>query len=268
MTYLELHFTITPYSEAAADVLAALLADAGCETFVPEDGGLAAYAQANVFDRKAVDTMIQDFPLEGTAIAYTVQPAPNQNWNALWESSHEFLPIQLPNGDTVEIRPVQAFGTGEHPTTRMMLETIMELSDSHVKDKTIIDAGCGTGILGITCMKLGAAHVYAYDIDEWSVRNSEDNYARNGLTGDIRHGDASALASMPAAHLLLANINRNILLADLPAFVSSLLPQGIVALSGFLADDVQILRERAESLGLSYISHRQLGEWHLLLYRK
>ena len=256
--------------EAAADVLAALLANAGCETFVPEDNGLTAYAQAALFDRKAVDEMIADFPLEGINISYTVQPAPNQNWNQLWESSHEFLPIQLPNGECVEIRPTQAFGTGEHPTTRMMLEFIMD--QQPLTGKSIIDAGCGTGILGITCIKLGASQVYAYDIDEWSVRNSYDNYARNSIASDetvhIVEGDASVLASMPKADLLLANINRNILLNDLPAFANSLQPQGKVALSGFLADDVQLLRDRAESLGLKFLQHRSLGEWHLLVYEK
>ena len=253
-------------SEAASDVLAALLADIGCETFVPDEQGVTAYIQTSVFDNKAIDAIIADFPLEGISITYTSQAAENQNWNELWESSHEFLPIQLPGGGSIEIRPRQAFGTGEHPTTRMMLEYIME--QQPLSGKTVIDAGCGTGILGITCTKLGAAQVYAYDIDEWSVSNSHDNYQRNGLEGNILHGDASVLKQLPQADLILANINRNILLNDLPAFNDALLPNGLIAISGFLADDVELLRQKAETLGLHFICHRALGEWHLLAFEK
>ena len=223
MKYLELTFHITPYNEAAADVLTALLADVGCDTFEPSDTGLTAYILQDAYDEPAIHDAVSNtlalFPVtvpEGLRITFTAAPAPDENWNATWEAEHHFEPITLPDGQLLQIIPRQAFGSGEHATTRLMLGLLSDLAP--LADTTVIDAGCGTGILGIAALKLGAAHVFAYDIDEWSVRNAQDNYALNGCEAEIALGDASCLASAPQADILLANINRNILLADLPAF--------------------------------------------------
>ena len=273
MRYFEISITITPYNEAAADVLAALLADAGCDTFMPADDGLSAYILQDSYDetgiREAIDSATATF--KDLAITHTCTEAPDENWNATWEAEHHFEPIPLPDGQQVQIIPRQAFGSGEHATTRMILAFLGSAHLASVlQGATVIDAGCGTGILGIAAMKLGAARVFAYDIDEWSVRNAKENYALNDLpaTEDIALGDASVLAQAPQADILLANINRNILLADMPAFTAKLQQGGYLLLSGFYEADIEPLVARAANLGLTLQNSLSDGDWRaLLLYR-
>ena len=310
MKYLELTFHISPYDEAAADVLAALLADAGCDTFLPSDTGLTAYIQQDAYSEAAINTAIANtlaaFSLpsapspsatpespspattpeasaSGLSITFAATAAPDENWNATWEAEHHFEPITLPDGQTIQIIPRQAFGSGEHATTRLMLALLGELSPS-LRERgtggesiTVIDAGCGTGILGIAALKLGAARVFAYDIDEWSVRNAEENYALNGLSPSfsplferegsgvsLALGDARCLDAAPMADILLANINRNILLADLSTFVAHLKPAGHLLLSGFYETDIPHLMEKAAQLGLHHIATLADGDWRAL----
>ena len=298
MQYLELTFHINPYNEAAADVLAALLADAGCDTFEPSDTGLTAYILQDAYDeaaiRAAIASTLATFPVtvpedspippvtvpedssippitvpegspEGLAITFTAAPAPDENWNATWETEHHFEPIALPEGQLLHIIPRQAFGSGEHATTRLMLGLLSDLAP--LAGATVIDAGCGTGILGIAALKLGAAHVFAYDIDEWSVRNAQDNYALNGCEAEIVLGDASCLAAAPQADILLANINRNILLADLPAFAAHLKPGGHLLLSGFMEPDIAPLLAAATPLGLTLCDTLADGDWRALHFK-
>ncbi len=273
MRYFELSFEMSPYNEAAADVLAALLADGGCDTFEPTASGLKAYALQDTYDEAAIQgaiaTTTATFADESLSITYTCTEAPDENWNATWEAEHHFEPISLPDGQQLQIIPRQAFGSGEHATTRMILGLLAELPLAHT---TVIDAGCGTGILGIAALKLGAARVFAYDIDEWSVRNAEENYALNGFEADesvrIVEGDASCLAQAPQADILLANINRNILLADMAAFVAHVKKDGCVLLSGFYEQDIQPLLECTQPLGLTLQATRCDGDWRALLLRK
>lgn len=279
MKYSEAIFTINPNSEAAGDVLAALLAEIGFDTFVPTDTGLTAYVQTASLDAEAVNSAVADFPLAGTEIRYEIHDAPDENWNATWESEHHFEPIELPNGKNFKIVPRQAFGSGEHATTKMMIRMLATLD---VQGRSAIDAGCGTGVLSLAAIELGAAHVFAYDIDEWSVRNAEDNFMLNGYspqtdsdTGNVTadegaypvkivHGDVSCLENCEAADILLANINRNILLADLPTFVRHLNQGGHLLLSGFYPSDAQQLTEAAKALGLTLAGTEQEGEWAAL----
>ena len=274
MQYLELTFHINPYNEAAADVLAALLADAGCDTFEPSDTGLTAYILQNAYDEAAIRAAIAstlatfspaavpEASASGLSITFTAAPAPDENWNATWEAEHHFEPIALPDGQLLHIIPRQAFGSGEHATTRLMLGLLSDLAP--LADTTVIDAGCGTGILGIAALKLGAAHVFAYDIDEWSVRNAQDNYALNGCEAEIVLGDASCLTAAPQADILLANINRNILLADLPAFAAHLKSGGHLLLSGFMEPDIAPLLAAATPLGLTLCDTLADGDWRAL----
>lgn len=277
MKYFELQFTISPNDEAAGDVLAALLADAGCDTFVPTDEGLKAYVLQSAYDeaviQEATDSLASLLP--GHTATFTCSEAPDENWNATWEEEHHFEPITLPNGQQFQILPRQAFGSGEHATTRMMLSM---LAEQPLAGKTVIDAGCGTGVLSIAALKLGAQRVFAYDIDEWSVENAQANFALNDVEGEIVEGDASILTQAPQADLLLANINRNILLADLPAFVAKLrhhaalqhpqsaqqFSQSHLLLSGFLEEDILPLVHKAISLGLTHVSTRADGDWRAL----
>lgn len=278
MRYFELSFEMSPYNEAAADVLAALLADGGCDTFEPTASGLKAYALQDTYDEAAIQgaiaTTTATFADEALIITYTCTEAPDENWNATWEAEHHFEPISLPDGQQLQIIPRQAFGSGEHATTRMILGLLAELPLAHT---TVIDAGCGTGILGIAALKLGAARVFAYDIDEWSVRNAEENFELNGISVDklapqpsafIALGDASCLAQAPQADILLANINRNILLADMAAFVAHIKKDGYILLSGFYEQDIQPLLECTQPLGLTLQATRCDGDWRALLLRK
>ena len=294
MKYLELQFKISPDNEAAGDVLAALLADAGCETFVPSDEGLTAYIQQANYDEAAIDEAVQTLAtlLPDCSATYSSAEAPDENWNATWEAEHHFEPIDLPGEQQIQIIPRQAFGSGEHATTRLMLRLLAQ-PDSPEKQVspteqdvscplaglTVIDAGCGTGVLGIAALKMGADNVFAYDIDEWSVRNAEENFALNGFEANtptpagatrirILEGDARILSQAPSADLLLANINRNILLADLPTFAARLKSHARLLLSGFLEADIQPLVERATSLGLTLTATLANGEWRALAFRK
>ncbi|MBP3822636.1 MAG: 50S ribosomal protein L11 methyltransferase [Bacteroidaceae bacterium] len=263
MKYFELQFTISPNDEAAGDVLAALLADAGCDTFIPTDEGLKAYVLQSAYDeaviQEATDSLASLLP--GHTATFTCSEAPDENWNATWEEEHHFEPITLPNGQQFQILPRQAFGSGEHATTRMMLSM---LAEQPLAGKTVIDAGCGTGVLSIAALKLGAQRVFAYDIDEWSVENAQANFALNDVEGEIVEGDASILTQAPQADLLLANINRNILLADLPAFVAKLRPRSRLLLSGFLEDDIPFLVQKAADLGLTHTGTYSDGDWRAL----
>ena len=272
MNFLQFHFKINPPTEAAADVLAALLADAGFESFETTEDGLTAYVQTALLDNDVLLEAVTEFPLPNTVVSYTSCQAPDENWNAQWEDEVGFEPITVGrkfvvlddrHTTPIRIRPQQAFGSGTHATTRMMLEW---LTLSNLEGQSVIDAGCGTGILGIASKLSGANRVMGYDIDEWSVRNAQENAALNGVTLDVRLGDASVLQDLPKVDVILANINRNILLADMHAFATHLLPESRLVLSGFMADDVPLLTEAAQREGLTLADHRQSGEWQLLAF--
>lgn len=274
MNYLQYHFTISPVTEAATDVLAALLAEAGFESFEPTETGLMAYVQSALLDEDILATTLNTFPLPQTEVTYTYQTAPNEDWNAQWETQVGFEPIAVGRRFVVfddryttpiRIHPCQAFGCGAHATTRMILNWIAE---TPLEGMTVIDAGCGTGILGIAAKMGGARRVLAYDIDPWSVRNAEENSNLNGAPIEVRLGDATLLTDMPQAHLLLANINRNILLADMHSFAKQLLPEGRLVLSGFLETDVPLLTEAALKEDLHCTAHHHDNEWQMLVLTK
>ncbi len=293
MKYRKLSFDITPYNEATADVLAALLADGGADTFEPTEGGLTAYVAADIFDedavRSAVDATLATFGVAdedapSMAITYTVADVADENWNATWEAEHHFEPISLPNGKSFQIIPRQAFGSGEHATTRMMISMLASLD---LRNNRVIDAGCGTGVLSLAAIQLGANHVFAYDIDEWSVRNAEDNFELNGYRvspypgfspestyvsdtypAEITQGDVRCIARLPEVEVVMANINRNILLADMPVFASKLKDGGHLLLSGFYEADVALLVAKAKEQGLRLVDRRSDGDWQALHFQR
>jgi len=268
-------------------VLAASLADAGCDSFVAEPAGLKAYVPTALYDDSRVRAVVEGLPFADTDVSYTATAVADQDWNATWEAEG-FEPIVIgdrivihdedatdypPARIDIAIHPRQAFGTGTHATTRLMLR---QLLDANLDGATVIDAGCGTGILGILCAMRGASAVMAYDIDEWSVSNAQHNYDINHRRHpdsfwpvvDIEHGDASCLATAPQADIILANINRNILLADMPAFARRLKPGGKLMVSGFLAEDITMLTEAAAAQGLRLMRQASDGEWQLLLFKQ
>lgn len=298
MKYLEVKFHITSSEVSiASDILSVFLADEGFEAFEPTPEGLLAWVQQSMYSKEGVERALSGFPLPGTSITYTVSEAPDENWNRQWEQEgfrpivifddneekplivvHDTAHDDVPKaGFDIRINPCQAFGTGSHETTRMILRQLlaMPMSGRHV-----IDAGTGTGILAILCRMLGAAHVFAYDIDEWSVRNAQANLLLNDIheAVEVHLGDSSILpfvqeqdarqAPSFAPTLLIANINRNILLADMPRFSSSLQPGGELLLSGFYTQDVPVLLAEAEKHSLHPVLQSQDSNWALLLLKK
>lgn len=281
MRYYEVNFTIEPYLEAYADVFSTSLAEIGFETFVPTENGLQAYIQQPIFEEDKLKKTIGDFPIPEVRIKYDVAEAEYEDWNAVWEEDG-FHPIIIDDNIVIHdvkhadvpklpydiiISPKLAFGTGTHQTTRMIMR---ELSKLEITGQKVIDAGTGTGILSIMCIKRGASEVFAYDIDEWSVENTKDNLLLNGIHNTVRVelGDATVLDKTNNADLIVANINRNILLNDLELFCSKLNKKGLLLISGFYIEDSFLLIEAAKTEGLILNKRESENNWCMLLLEK
>ena len=280
MKYLEVTFTTHPCNETVNDVVSALAGEIGFESFVECEAGVQAYIQQTLFDEEALKEMIASFPLPDTTVKYTIKEAEDKNWNEEWERNG-FEPVRIadrilihspehhnlsPAEYDIVIDPHQAFGTGTHHTTGMILERLLGMDLGH---KTVLDAGCGTGVLGIFCTLKGAKSVWAYDIDRWSVDNTKENMLLNGVKNmEVVEGNASILQGKDAFDLILANINRNILLADLPSFVSVMHAGSQMILSGFYVEDMPLLVQKAKSLGLNYLNHTEKENWATLLFER
>ena len=292
MKYYELIFTISPCSQDAQDVLSALAGEAGCETFEETATGLKAYIQQALFDEEALKLVLEGFPFENVTLSYSIQEAEDKDWNEQWEQEG-FEPIEvrrkmedgrgaslvihdgrhLPaNSDLqssaimIEIDAHLAFGTGTHETTRMICGMLLDMP---LQGLRVLDCGCGTGILGICALKLGAERAVGYDIDEWSADNTRHNAVINQVDQRLQAlcGDASVLSGFDAEFdIVLANINRNILLNDIEQFRSVMRPRASLILSGFYKNDCALLESKAQTLGLSLQATRTDGEWACLLF--
>lgn len=282
MKYFEVEFTINPMSADASDLLAALAGDAGFETFEEAENGLKGYVQQSLFDQDALRSCIADFPIEGISIIYNVREAEDRDWNEQWEQEG-FEPIIIPplaihdgrhlpeveSEISIEIDAKLAFGTGTHETTRMickeLISTVPELEEVRV-----LDCGTGTGILSIAALKLGASEAIGYDIDEWSADNARHNAVINRVDERFTSllGDASVIDTIEGEFdLVLANINRNILLADMPRFVSKMHSGSKLILSGFYTADSLLLIQKAADLGLTFVSQNQDQDWACLVFK-
>lgn len=273
MNYKEVRFTITPCSEPVQDILCAYAAEAGCESFVPDDEGVTAYAQDTLLDEEMLRNLLADFPMPEVQIAFTVNEAENKDWNQEWEE-HYFKPIVLGTDCVVHgsghadypharfditINPRLAFGSGQHQTTRMMMRRILQqqLDGLHV-----LDMGCGTCILGILALMCGASQLTAIDIDEWSVNNARENLEMNqlGEKAEVLLGDASLLTNRNF-DVILANINRNILLQDMARYADCMHSGSILYLSGFYTEDVEALKACGLPLGLVFQDQLEDENW-------
>ncbi|MDE7456466.1 MAG: 50S ribosomal protein L11 methyltransferase [Prevotella sp.] len=294
MKYYEVELTITPCTQDAQDLLSALTADAGFETFEETATGLKAYAQQSLFDASALDAVISDFPIQGTHIIYKVREAEDRDWNEQWEQEG-FEPISIPLPSSrgvgalvihdgrhlpspidegqaerlaIEIDAHMAFGTGTHETTRMLCATLLDMK---LEDKRVLDCGCGTGILGICALRLGARECIGYDIDEWSTDNTRHNAVINRVDDRLQAlcGDATLLDSIDTQFdIVLANINRNILLQDMERFVSVMAPDSTLLLSGFYENDCTLLQRKAQSLGLQLAAVKTDGDWACMVLER
>ena len=283
MKYFEADFTISPYSPDAIDLLADIAGEAGFESFEVTSTGLKGYVQQQLFNPMLLDFGIADFPIECVDITYDIHEAEDRDWNEQWEQEG-FEPIVIPPSlvihdgrhlpdDTyltsIEIDARQAFGTGTHETTRMICSTLLELKDQKLAEARVLDCGTGTGILSICALKLGAAEAIGYDIDEWSVDNARHNAVINQVDDNFRSllGDASILNKVDGTFdLVLANINRNILLSDLPAFREKMSDRALLILSGFYTSDTTMLISKAETLGLTLQKQREDHDWACLVF--
>lgn len=288
MKYFVANFKIECEAELmqpARELLSAAACEAGFEAFEDTDDGLLGYVQRPMYDKDALDAAIADYMPEGAAVSYAVEEVPDQNWNQGWEDEG-FEPIGVSDnlviydakhtdremfaGDDgvmrIFIEARNAFGTGTHQTTRMILRRLLAMD---VQGKSVLDCGCGTGILGITASRLGANPVLGYDIDEWSADNAQHNAALNGVENmSVMLGDASVLNNVAECFdVVIANINRNILIADMSAFRAHMKQGAQLILSGFYEADVPMIEAAAKEHGLSLCDVVTDEEWACALFK-
>lgn len=275
MDYVELNIPVTDAEQG--EILTAYLADYPFESFAQEKGQLKAYIpQERLADcKEEIDELLAEEGVEGTRYV----SIETQNWNALWESNFEPVDVDgriyirapfhaSPANDAMEvvIMPKMSFGTGHHATTHLMSAAITELA---VEGKEGLDMGSGTGVLAIIAAMRGAAHLDAVDIDEWADENCRENILTNGVADRITPilGDASAIEGRHY-DFILANINRNILLADMPRYYAALNAGGTLLMSGILECDIPAIVERAEGLGMRFVGSKLRNGWAVVRVEK
>jgi ribosomal protein L11 methyltransferase len=278
MDYLELTVNIQPRNPWA-EILVSQLAELGFESFVDTENGVLAYAQVtdvdleNAINESLLSSSTDDFQLD-----FESKIIPQQNWNALWEA--DFQPVEvegrmtilapfhdktIAKGIIVEIQPQMSFGTGHHQTTWMMSKALLDLPNV---PKNVLDMGTGTGVLAILAEKLGAENILAIDIEDWSVENTKENAVRNGAKGIVAlQGDIDLIAGK-TFDLILANINKNILKSHLNQYSKSLLPDGMLMLSGFFETDVEELVEAAINENFTLLKVLNKETWAAMILTK
>ena len=280
MKYIEVTFKMDD-TGVFRDLLVDTLGNEGpYDSFVETNDGLKAYVQADKFDLNYLAAIAKSFPLP---LKYQVEEMEDKDWNSEWESKHQAVMVAY-DGGTVWVRapfhphrtdvdyeiiiePKMSFGTAHHPTTYMMLSYVAELP---VAGRRVLDMGCGTGILGILAKMRGAAYVEGIDIDQWAYDNAIENAVANGVEVNFRLGDADALINCGSVgeelkyDLVIANINRNILLADMEKYVRVLAKDGTLLLSGFYEADEGALVARANQLGMVLVGKKSREGWSAL----
>ena len=280
MKYTEVDITLSK-TNPFRDLLVYNLGDEGpYDSFEEKKDGLKAYVPTDNFDEQFLHDTIDDLKSmdPDLRVEYTVTDLADKDYNEEWERQHQPVLVDgfcwvrapfHPHRDDVkyeiEIEPKMSFGTAHHATTYLMLSL---LEQQNVQGMRVLDMGSGTGVLAILAAKKGAAYVEAIDVDEWAYRNAQENFERNGVSVNALLGDASLLTADKHFDLVLANINRNILLKDMESYAAVLNPGGTLMLSGFYEHDVQSLQDKAETLGLRLVQQRSRNEWTALKLTK
>jgi len=278
LDYKKAIINFTPFEEWLRDVLIAQLGETGYDSFLETETGFEAFIPENQFDNETVNQIInawgEDFTFE-----ISFENNKSRNWNEEWEKNY-FKPLVVGNECVVRapfhtdfpkakyeivIEPNMAFGTGNHETTSMMLEYIME---ENMEGKNVLDMGCGTGILGILASMKGAAKITAIDIDEWSFKGANENAVLNNIANiEVKLGDVSLLGN-EKYDIILANIQRNVLLTDLPAYSKCLSKNGKIFLSGFYTEDIPSIKTKAEETGLKDNDFKTKNNWVAYVFLK
>ncbi len=279
--YIEVAIKIVPFSEENAEIATAEISELPFESFSTEDPYLKCYIQKELYDPQVLKVVLNGLEDYGFEVEMSANLIPATNWNALWES--QFNPIVIDGKCTIKasfheglkktrfnitIDPKMAFGTGHHNTTYMMCRALLENEDS-VRGKVVMDMGCGTAILAILAAKMKAAKVYGIDIDAVAAISAYDNARLNkvGTRIETYCGDASLL-QRNSYDVFLANINRNILLQDIPTYSLCLKKDGLLFVSGFYLEDMPMIIGMAQNNGLTYISHDVMDNWCCIKFQK
>ncbi len=269
MQYIEINCSIHPV-ETGNEIMIALLADMGCDSFVETENGILAYIRKDIFDKNQLNTLFLEMPDYHFTVSYSWKEIEEQNWNAVWESNYEPVlidgkcyiraPFHLHREDVeyeIVIEPKMSFGTAHHPTTSQMISYILE---ENCKDKTVLDMGSGTGVLAILAVMRGAKMATAIDNDEWAYENCLENVEKNSVSNmEVTLGNADNITKK--YDIILANINRNILLEDMDKYAGALNENGTLLLSGFYLDDLSILKNEAEKYNLVFDSYKEKENW-------
>lgn len=282
MNYYELSFTYTSAldTETINDILASELGEIGFESFVPGETGLLGYIPAETYNAERLREKLASFPLENVAFGYTENLVEDKDWNEEWEKNY-FQPIRIGHECLIRasfhedepgyaypilIDPKMAFGTGNHETTYLMIEHILQ---TDLSGKEVLDMGCGTAVLAILARMKGARRVVAVDIDRWAYENAQENIRLNAVDGiEVRLGGAEQIASAGPFDLIFANINRNILLADIGRYAETMKPGASLYMSGFYKEDLPLIEAECLRRGLTPFAHASKNNWAMLEVRK
>jgi len=264
--------------EYFSEILQAELAGAGFDSFIDEENGFAAYAAVESYDEQAAKEIFDRYA-QLTTLEYKIADVERKNWNEEWEKNYDPIIVEdkcivrasfhKPEKEydyDIEINPKMSFGTGHHETTHLMLKHEMELD---FENKDVLDAGCGTGILAVMAHKKGAKYVEAYDIDPWCEENSRENFALNNCEDIIiRTGVVADLDFTHTFDIVLANINRNVLLGEMAEYVKLMKPVATLMLSGFYTEDIPVIEEKATSLGLKKVKVSEKNNWVSVIFER
>lgn len=271
MNFIQVNFSFEPFEEFMADILAAELAEIGFDSFVPGENGMQAFIPENKFDESSLKQLIADYPIE-VAVSYEIITVASKNWNEEWEK-HYFEPIVIGDECVIHssfhknvpearydiiIDPKMAFGTGHHETTSLVIGEILKMD---LSNKKVLDMGCGTAVLAILAAMRGATELLAIDIDNWCTENSLENIALNNVSGiEVKLGGAELLEGLHF-DIILANINRNILLADIEKYAACLSSGGKLFMSGFYKADIPVIEAEVNRNELELIDFNEKNNW-------
>lgn len=271
MQYIQVQFSCEPNTEVLTDVLSAQLGEIGFESFVRTETGLDAYIPLSGLSLGKVDLLLSEFPLEAE-ITYSCLEMEDKNWNEEWEKNY-FQPVVIDDmlcihssfhkigGEfkySILIDPKMSFGTGHHQTTELMMRELLEME---LQGKSLLDMGCGTAVLAILASMRGASPITAIDIDEWAYHNAMENARLNGIDNIRLFQGGAELLGDETYDVILANINRNILLQDIAAYRQVLNRNGMLVMSGFYKEDIPAIRAAAEGQGLTYGHFSEIDQW-------